>query len=112
MSLLIGVPGKLKTLLTRLTATRAGYIDDIYSDVTTLHDTRLTSARAAKLDDIAAPYVWKSQKFTSDDTWTCPSGVEAVLVRCVGAEVVEERVTRCTAAAVVQGDRCANRGCP
>jgi hypothetical protein len=69
MSFLVGVPGKLKTLLDRLTAVRAGFLDYIDSlntrwdttaktnfgtlvtNVSTLI-TRLTAVRAANLDNV------------------------------------------------------------
>jgi hypothetical protein len=69
MSFLVGVPGKLKTLLDRLTAARAVFLDyidtlntrwsasaktdfdTIKTKVDTLHDSRLTAARASNLDN-------------------------------------------------------------
>lgn len=80
MSFLAGVPGKLMTLLDRLTSTRAGYldnlvdldhytearagkIDDIDTGVDTL-ETRLTAARAANLDDVGGYVNVQSGTFT------------------------------------------------
>lgn len=55
---LAGVPGKLKTLIDRLTSTWAAKLD-------TLHDTRLTVARAGYLDKLNL-----AGKATDDATWT------------------------------------------
>jgi hypothetical protein len=55
---LLGVPGKLKTLTDRLTATWAAKLD-------TLHDSRLTATRAGYLDKLNL-----SGKATDDAVWT------------------------------------------
>lgn len=55
---LAGVPGKLKTLIDRLTSTWAAKLD-------TLHDTRITSTRAGYLDKLNL-----AGKATDDATWT------------------------------------------
>lgn len=63
LPVLLGVPGKLKTLIDRLTATRAGYLDNLTDLDTTVSSrapatdtatlvSRLTAARAANLDSI------------------------------------------------------------
>ena len=55
---LLGVPGKLKTLTDRLTSTWAAKLD-------TLHDSRLTATRAGYLDKLNL-----SGKATDDAVWT------------------------------------------
>ena len=64
MEFLMGVPGKLKKLLDRLTSTRAGYLDNLprldtniasrAPSSTALSNTTWTSARAAKIDNLDA----------------------------------------------------------
>jgi hypothetical protein len=64
---LLGVPGKLKTLMDRLTAGRAAKLDNLDASVssrapsaTALSNLTLTNGRAAKLDDIIQTSVIKS----------------------------------------------------
>lgn len=73
---LLGVPGKLKTLLDRLTATRAGYLDNLDAAVTTrapsstaLSTATWTAGRAAAIDnlDIAASFVPRGSLVASPD---------------------------------------------
>lgn len=84
IGVLLGVPGKLKTLLDRWSATVATEAHSAFSYASDLHTTRLTSARAALIDDIAAQKNWKTEEFTSNGTWTRPTGVEIVRVVLVG----------------------------
>lgn len=54
---LMGIPGKLKTLLDRLTATRAGYLDNLSAGAvaqagTALSTAQWTNTRAGYLDNI------------------------------------------------------------
>jgi len=85
MSFLVGVPGKLKTLLDRLTATRAGFLDYIdtlntrwdatsktdfgtlVSNVATLIS-RLTADRASNLDNVG--YLFTQRKYDQAMTGT------------------------------------------
>jgi hypothetical protein len=59
MPVLLGVPGKLKTLLDRLTATRAGYLDklnitgNVASSAEVAKASSWTSALATELDGLA-----------------------------------------------------------
>lgn len=51
---LMGVPGKLKTLLDRLTATRAGYLDNLDAAISTRASASVwTSGLASELDGLA-----------------------------------------------------------
>lgn len=74
---LAGVPGKLKTLLDRLSATWAAKVD-------TLHDTRLTATRAGYLDRLDATvtsrnYGTRCTTLTSGSgNWTVPDDVSAI----------------------------------
>lgn len=93
---LLGLPGKVKTLLDRLTATRAGYLDNLDAAVTTrapsataLSSATWTSARAGYLDKIntfldadTGIMVPKFQLITSGSsaTWTRPAGIIGDLV--------------------------------
>ena len=87
MSFLLGVPGKLKTLIDRLTSTRAGYLDNL-SAYTTTRGAKLdqldaavtsrasaanyTSGRAANLDNLNATISSRAAASTalSTSTWT------------------------------------------
>ncbi len=81
---LLGVPGKLKTLMDRLNTTWAAKVD-------TLHDTRLTSARAGYLDRLDATI--SSRNFgtrcailtASSGNWTVPEDVSCVEYWMIGA---------------------------
>ena len=91
---LLGLPGKVKTLLDRLTATRAGYLDNLDAAVTTrapastaLSSATYTSARAGYLDKIntfldadTGIMVPKFQLITSGTSWTRPAGIIGNLV--------------------------------
>ena len=87
MSFLLGVPGRLKTLLDRLTSPRAGYLDNLSAYTTTrgakldnlnatitsrADATYYTSTRAAKLDSIDATVSSRAPASTalSTSTWT------------------------------------------
>lgn len=86
---LMGIPGKLKTLLDRLTATRAGYLDNLDATVssrapssTALSTSNWTAARAGYLDNLNSYLdadTGKTKKMfqllTSGTTWTRPAGI-------------------------------------
>ena len=62
-TMLAGVPGKLKTMLDRLTATRAANLDKLDANITTraaastaLSNAVWTDARAEKLDNVGVPF--------------------------------------------------------
>ena len=87
MSFLLGVPGRLKTLIDRLTSTRAGYLDNLAS-YTPARGTKLdnldalitsrasgadyTPTRAGKLDNLDATVASRAPASTalSTSTWT------------------------------------------
>lgn len=86
---LMGVPGKLKTLLDRLTATRAGYLDNLDAAVTTraaastaLSTATWTSTRAGYLDNLSsAPLstaINRIQSGTIQLTGTMTSGTATI----------------------------------
>lgn len=91
---LLGLPGKVKTLLDRLTATRAGYLDNLDAAVTTrapsstaLSSATWTSARAGYLDKINTyldANTGKTKKMfqliTSGSSWTRPAGIVGTTV--------------------------------
>lgn len=97
MSFLLGVPGRLKTLIDRLTSTRAGYLDNL-SAYTTTRGTKLdnldaavtsradathyTSTRAAKLDSIDATVSSRAPASTALSTSTWTSARAAKLDNC------------------------------
>jgi hypothetical protein len=73
--LLLGLPGKVKTLVERLTAVRAANLDNI--DAATMANLDAAVSSAGK--------VRKTQVFTTSGTWTRPAGVDSVHVFLVGA---------------------------
>ena len=100
MAPLLGLPGRIKTLLDRLTATRAANLDRLDATISTLalastavSRADLTTARIALLDKLSnldgkiseAGGGLKTQVFTSSGTWTRPEGVNMVMVSgCAG----------------------------
>ena len=100
MAPLLGLPGRIKTLIDRLTATRAANLDRLDATISTralastaVSRTDLTTARIALLDKLnnldakisEAGGKLKSQVFTSSGTWTRPEGVNMVTVSgCAG----------------------------
>ena len=72
--------GKLQTLITRLNATRAAYLDNLAA---------YTTARGAKLDflDLAisgARRSWRLIETQTTQIWTVPAGVYGAIVTVVG----------------------------
>lgn len=66
LAILAGVPGKLKTLIDRLTSTRAANLDNLNATITSraaastaLSNATWTDGRAAKLDNITTPLLDK-----------------------------------------------------
>lgn len=100
MAPLLGLPGRIKTLIDRLTATRAANLDRLDATISTralastaVSRTDLTTARIALLDKLInldgkiseAGGGLKTQVFTSSGTWTRPEGVNMVMVSgCAG----------------------------
>ena len=100
MAPLLGLPGRIKTLLDRLTATRAANLDRLDATISTralastaVSSADLTTARIALLDKLSnldgkiseATRALKTQVFTSSGTWTRPEGVNMVMVSgCAG----------------------------
>jgi len=98
MSSLLGISGKVKTLLDRLTVTRAANLDDLNATVssraaasTALSTAIWTSTKAGYLTKAissinGAPPVHKSQLFASSGTWTRPSDHvgTTVFASCIG----------------------------
>ena len=100
MAPLLGLPGRIKTLLDRLTATRAANLDHLDATISTravastaVSSADLTTARCALLDKLnnldvkisEAGVILKTQVFTSSGTWTRPDGVNMVMVSgCAG----------------------------
>lgn len=101
MTPFVGIPGKLKTLLDRLTSTRATNLDNLNATVSSrapassaLSSATWTGTRAAKLDNLdnldasvnAGRFVQKFQLFTASGTWTKPAKMRGttVLVTAIG----------------------------
>lgn len=100
MAPLLGLPGRIKTLIDRLTATRAENLDRLDASVSTralastaVSRADLTTARIALLDKLSnldgkiseAGKGLKTQVFTSSGTWTRPEGVNMVMISgCAG----------------------------
>ncbi len=101
MAPLLGLPGKVKTLVDRLTSTRATNLDNLDAAITTraaastaLSSTTWTGARAGYLDllnthlDANTGIIQqKFQLLTSGTTWTRPAGIvgTTVLVSAIAA---------------------------
>lgn len=97
MSFLLGVPGRLKTLIDRLTSTRAGYLDNLAS-YTPARGTKLdnldalitsrasgadyTPTRAGKLDNLDATVASRAPASTALSTSTWTSARAAKLDNC------------------------------
>ena len=95
MAPLLGLPGRIKMLLDRLTATRAANLDRLDATISTralastaVSRTDLTTARIALLDKLnnldvktsEAGAELKSQVFTTSGTWTRPERVNMVMI--------------------------------
>lgn len=93
------IPGRLKTLLDRLTASRAAKLDNLNTTIssrapssTALSTGTWTGARAAKLDNLDGPlseaglFARKFQLFTTSGTWNLPPEIvgDVVLVTLIG----------------------------
>src|SRR5260221_7469015 len=79
--LLLGLFGKIKavatdvsTVLTRLTATRAGYLDNLNGFVASRLDVAVSSIAPRNF-----------QVFTADGTFTWPTGIQVLYITMVGA---------------------------
>jgi len=100
MDFLLGVPAKLKTLTDRLTATRAGYLDNLDAPISTVDtnvDTlvsRLTAARAGYLDNIATSMGIKSVQrgYTSVNTAPAARTVTITAVNTSKAFVITNNI--------------------
>jgi len=74
---MLNVPGKLKTLSDRLSATWAAKLDGLRTDYTTV--------RAGYLDNLAnGAGKLKADVFTASGSWVCPTGVTGVFVTLQG----------------------------
>lgn len=72
---LMGVPGKLKTLIDRLTAARASNLNNIDAVTMANLDAPVSGSKAVR----------KTQVFTTSGVWIKPAGVDSVHVLLVGA---------------------------
>ena len=99
MAPLLGLPGRIKTLLDRLTATRAANLDHLDATISTralastaVNSADLTTARIVLLDKLnnldgkisESGSKLKTQVFTSSGTWTRPEGVNMVMISGCG----------------------------
>lgn len=82
--MLLGLASKINTLLDRLTATRAGYLDNLDATVTSRASAATwTSALATKLNTYAG-YGAQVKVYTASGSFVVPTGVEQLLISGCG----------------------------
>lgn len=99
MAPLLALPGRIKTVLDRLTATRAANLDDLDATIssrapssTAVSNATLTNARIINLDNLDAPISnlvaakYQSQLITSSTTWVKPTTMigDTILLTAIG----------------------------
>lgn len=91
---LFGVPGKLKTLLDRLTADRAGYLDRLDAAVSTraaastaLSSATWTGTRAAKLDEVGIKSIQRGTIVVSAGATSTASNTATISAVATGKAV-------------------------
>lgn len=80
---LIGIPGKMKTLLDRITSGRAANLDNLNATISSRAAAATALSNAVWTDALSAQMghaTNRCQHFTSSGTWTKPNGVEWVSV--------------------------------
>lgn len=80
---LIGIPGKMKTLLDRITSGRAANLDNLNATISSRAAASTALSNAVWTDALAARVghaTNRCQYFTASGTWTKPDGVEWIYV--------------------------------